>query len=242
MQYVKIDSSNRLNRATTGSGQFVIPSMSQSLEKGVYRLKQAYIPNSNYNVNVTNNRIPFTESGVDKVAVLSPGFYTQFDLLDAIGTSMTAASGSATFSVSESLLPRRITIISSVAFQLNFGTSSSNSAAEIIGFANTDRPSSTVHTAENVSNLAELSSYNIVIRGTRSSFRNTSGNSFTFCIPITDNSLGITIYEPTAHFPQTVEFSSLIQTLDISVVDENSNVIELAADWFMIWEHCGQHY
>ena len=237
MQYVKIDSSNRLNRATTGSGQFYIPSMPQSLEKGLYKLKQVYIPNSSFNITTFNNRIPFFEAGVDKVGVLTPGFYTQSDLIAAIAASMTAASGIGTYTVSLNVIPYRIVIASTVAFQLKFGSDLVNTASGVIGFVNTDTALSTVHTATNVSNLADPLSYNIVIRGASSSFRNVNGNSFSFSIPITDNSFGITMYEPSAHFPQMIEFSSLVQTLDISVVDDKNNVIQLSTDWYMVLEH-----
>jgi hypothetical protein len=212
--------------------------MAQSLEKGQYRLKQAYIPNSSFNINGTNNRIPFFESGANKVAVLTPGFYGESELLDAIAAGMTAASGAATYSVTVSTIPHRIIISSTIAFQLMFGSDQVTTASEVIGFTNANTGFNTVQTANNVSNLAELRSYNIVLHGASSAFRDLNGTSYTFCIPIVDNTLGITMYEPTAHFPQTVEFSSIIQTLEISIRDSKGNIIDLTTDWHLILENC----
>lgn len=204
-------------------------------------MKQVYIPNSNFNITTYNNRIPFFESGVDKVAVLPPGFYTQPDLMSGIAASMTAASGGAIFTVTESALPHRLIITSTVAFQLKFGSDKLNTASEIIGFVNTDTALNTVQTANNVSNLANLRSYNIILHGASSAFRDITGRNYTFCVPITDNSFGITVYEPSVHFPQSVHFNSIVQTLEISLVDEKGNIIQTSTDWHMVIEFCGNY-
>lgn len=232
--YIKIDSAKRLNYTTTSPGQVTIP-LNQRLS-GKYSVKQVFITNSNFNVTTTNNRIPFFENGADKVAVITPGFYNSTaTLLTQVANALTTASGGfSVFTASMIAIPFRIQVSSTHAFNLRFGAFPVNSAAELLGFLGVDNSQSTLQVATNVCNLAMIRSFNINISGCNTGFTDTNGNNFTLSIPIFNNTLSLTLYEPTLQFPQYVEFTSPAKTLNISIVDDNNNTIALCTDWYII--------
>lgn len=231
--YLKIDSVNRTNYATTNAGQFSIP-LQQTIS-GKWSLKQAFVPVSNYNVSPTCNRIPFFENGTAKVAVLTPGYYTSVnDLMKEVALQMTSTSaGFATYTVTQSALPLRITISSTQAFSLQFGTDTVNSAAPILGYLPVNTAPATSQLATNISNLALIRSFNIAINNL-TGFQDTKGASCSFIVPILGNTGSLTIYEPPQWYSQTIEFSHPLNVLNIKVSDDNNNALDLSADWYLI--------
>jgi hypothetical protein len=237
--YIKLDSSKRLNYAATNPGEFILP-LSKPLS-GTYSLKQVVIPLSYFNINATNNIIPFYENATAKTAVLTPGYYSDSDLLVQLASAMTATSaGFQTYTVTRSALPMRITIAGTQNFQLLFGSNTVNSAAEIIGFMPIDTPSATSQLAQNISNLSTLRSFSINLN-MENGFSDSIGNASTFVIPILGVSGAINIYEPPLHFQQRVTCNSSTSNLRIKVTDDNANALGLCSDWYMILQkehHC----
>lgn len=230
--YLKIDSVNRTNYTTTNAGEFTIPL--QKTISGRWSLKQAFVPVSNFNVSPTCNRIPFFESGTAKVAVLTPGYYTSVnDLMKEVALQMTATSGVSTFTVTQSALPLRITISSTQAFSLQFGSDSSNSAAPILGYLPANTAPATSQLATNISNLALVRSFNIAINNL-TGFQDTKGASCSFIVPILGNTGSMTIYEPPQWYQQTIEFAHPLNVLNIKVSDDNNNALDLSTDWYLI--------
>jgi hypothetical protein len=231
-RYLKIDSAMRMNPLTTSPGQFTV--QLQSSITGRWALKQAYAIASNYNISDTNNVIAFYENAVLKTATLTSGYYNVNQLLAELASQLTAASGGyATYTVTQSLLPQRITIASTQNFELRFGSSPDRSAAEILGFPPVDTASATSQLASSAPNLATIRSYNIQVNDT-TGFVDTRGRSSSLVIPILGNSQSLCIYEPTETFPQVLDFHQHVSVLTVKVSDDSGNVLGLTADWYMI--------
>jgi hypothetical protein len=238
MNYIKLDSGKRINRSTTGPGEFILPLLTPL--SGAYLLKQIVIPLSFFNVNQTNNLIYFYENGTAKTAELEPGYYDDATLLVQLKDALDYASGGfSTFTITRSQLPLRIMLSSTNNFQLTFGSNTVNSAAEILGFSPIDTQSFTFHMAANISNLSTLRSFSISVNN-ENGFSDSIGNACTFVIPILGISNSIQIYEPSLHYQQRITFNSSTTNLIIKVCDDNNATVSLFADWYMILEklHC----
>src|SRR6185437_10578269 len=99
--YLKLDSAQRMNYTTTNAGSFNI--VVQRPLEGSWRLCQAYVPVSQFNVSSTNNVINFEENAVSKTATLTPGYYYSNTLMAETAAKMTAASGGfATYTLTQS--------------------------------------------------------------------------------------------------------------------------------------------
>lgn len=234
--YIKLDSSQRMNYTTTNPGSFTL-TMQRPL-RGCWRLCQAYVPVSQFNVSSTNNVIYFYENNVSKTAVLTPGYYDNNSLLTEVATRLNAASGSfGTYNVSQSSPLLRITIGSTQPFALQFQTYTANSAANILGYLPLDTVLATSQLATNISNLASVRSYNISINN-ESGFLDSKGRMCSFVVPVMSNTGGLAIYEPSRVYPQFITFSQPTATLTIQVADDNGIPIALSCDWFMILGKC----
>jgi hypothetical protein len=234
--FLKLDSSHRINYASTNAGSFNIKL--QRPMQGYYKLCSAYMPVTSYNISSTNNRIPFYENGAAKVAVLTPGYYASSDLIAQVATQMTAASsGFATYSATQSALPLRITVTSTQLFMFQFGSVPLNSCAAVLGYLPVDTPSATSQTATNMYNLATIRSFNIQLNS-ETQFTDVNGRGCTFVVPILGNSGSVSVYEPTKAFPQTVFFTSPTSQLTIQVSDDNGIPLNFSADFYLILKKC----
>ena len=231
--YLKLDSSHRLNYSTTNAGSFSIQ-LKQAL-LGRYNLCSVYIPATNFNISTTNNKIPFIENGISKVATLTPGYYATSDLLVAVAAQMTTTSGGyATYTCVQSALPMRITVTSTQLFSFSFGSVPLNSAAIILGFLPTDSTAAaTSQVAPNMCNLATVRSFNIQMNS-ECKFSDVRGVSCAFLIPILGNTGSVSVYEPTDVFPQTICFTQPVSTLNITVSDDNGIPLNLSNEWYMV--------
>ena len=239
MNYIKLDSSKRINYSSTNPGEFTL--LLQTPLSGTYSLKQAAIGLSYFNINSTNNLVYFYENATAKTAVLTPGFYSDADLLVQLASALTTASTSfQTYTVTRSSLPMRITISGTQNFQLLFGSNTVNSASEVIGFLPLDTPSATSQVAQNISNLSTLRSFSINLNN-ENGFSDSAGSASTFVIPILGVSGAIMMYEPSLHYPQRVTFNSSTTTLRVKIADDNAKTVNLSTDWYFILEkelHC----
>jgi len=234
--YLKIDSAKRVNYATTTPAQFLVP-LQQAIE-GCYRLKQVAVPITAFNVSSENGTIPFFENGSAKTCVLTPGYYTAKDLIDALAAGLTTASGGfATYTAERSDIPHRLTITSTQLFQLQFGSRSTKNAAEVLGFVPIDTAFGLTQTASNGINLATVRNYNIIVNN-ETSLIDSTGRGCSFLVPLFGNANSMCLYEPTLHFPQHLTFNKPTSLLGISVVDDDGAVLGLSSDWHFILEKC----
>lgn len=238
-QYLKIDSADRINPATTTPANFTISG--NVIMEGCYALKAIYYPATFFNINTDlNNKIYFTEAGNAKVATIAAGFYSGFGaFLLAVKAAMDTASAAVnTFTVTQSALTGFITIVAStVPFQLTFGANQSSAASEVLGFVQADTVSAMSLTGVSYPNLSTVRSLNLNINNIGGVSDMLNSSNCTICVPILQNQPGgIGYWEPSENFPQVFKFDSPTKVLRISVLDDRQKVVPLQSEWHMIVE------
>jgi hypothetical protein len=235
--HLRIDSSDRDNRGSSTPGNFIINSQEQF--RGKWRLMSIYFPISAYNVNANfNNRIYFNEGGVSKIATITPGYYSLDDaFLTAIKSALdTASAGVNTFTVAQASTTGLISITAStVPFSTAFGNGASYSAAELLGFTQSNSDSNLVQSGTLYPNLATLRTINVTINEIYTYMTTKNQNYSTFMVPVNSDSPGVVYWEPTEHFPQEFDFPTGTTTLRIRVTDDNGQIINQQSEWHMVW-------
>ena len=222
---LKLDSSNRY----TGSVHDFRLKFADSIQ-GQFQLKSAYMPNSAYNVNSTNNLIYLYQSA-NFTATITPGYYSSNSFATAIQTALNAVSSG--YSVTYSSITGFITITNVAAFHFRFATNTINSAASLMGFSG-DGIDATSQTGW--VNLSGYRSYNIQIEDCQSVMNTVTGHSWSMVIPLTVNTGDIAIYEPQYGSPFTIRSTKQIR---VQVLDDLGNSIPLRSDFYLLLEQLG---
>jgi hypothetical protein len=231
MSLIKISSASR----TSGTSSNFQLNLGTSKLDGKYKLKSAYIPNSAYNITSSNNTFYFTSGGTADTATIAVGYYNSGTLTSALQTAMDAVSSG--FTVTYNTIQGTVTIANATAFVLN-NSITTNSLAPVLGFTATDTSSSTSVTSTGILNLSPITSFNINISDQNGIIlvNTNSSNATTFVIPIVQDTSFVCYYEPTDGFDQVVTFAQTMLHLNIAVTDDQSNVLPLLADWYIIIE------
>lgn len=233
IQYIKLDTSERINPLTTTPSQCKIHSSSYTFE-GTYALAYAYIPVTFYNVNASNNLFYFTDTDA-RVATITVGFYDSVSVLVALAAAMNTASTSTIYAVSSrNSATKCVTIASSSNnFVLNL-SNTVNSIASLLGFTSLyDTMSSMGVISDTMANLAQVKSFNMNINGLSSVISLSGQSAYSFILPITVATPSILIHEPST-FIQTITFERPTRDILLTMYDDNHNVIQLQEDFFIV--------
>jgi len=232
---------NSQNRQSGSSNNFTI-AFNHTISAEMISLSDVIIPNTIYTISAAqqNNTIYFND-GSNHTAIIPDGYYSLTNLLTQIGSSMTTASGTYTYTASYTASTYRITISSTGSFSLTFGTNTSSSAAYTLGFSNTNTSSASSQTGTNAVNLITPMIYITIkqIGGAVTILPN--GMSSTFVVPVTTTPT-YSIFQPkNANFEQVYLFEGgqKWSFFDIQLFDVNGNALSLnGADWQLILEYC----
>ena len=232
-QYIKLDSAQRLNFNTTTASQFILRA-NNVVFSGRYNLKSIFIPITFYNVNVYNNQVFFTDNSGSHIAYITPGIYSTPTFMTALGNAMTSIGSGSVYTVIKDPVTCCINIISSSsAFSFTFGTNQLNSSAIMMGYNSVDTPMSFSQQSQGMINLSQIRSFNISINNINR-VSNLNGIGYTFVIPVTNNIPSLMLYEPPPNYEQFICFDSPTQTLNISIYDDNHNLLQCFSDFYMI--------
>jgi hypothetical protein len=235
----KISSSKR----NTGSINDYTIQFSSPLPEGLYKLKQAVIPNSIFVVNNTNNKIYFEENGGSILtATLTTGDYTPSTLITQISNSMTAISASSglarTYTATFSSVTNLFTItVSSSSFKMLMATYTTNSASIITGFNVDDTSFASSQVSDSVVNFTNnIYSFNLNIQSQSviNYLVDNSGVSYSFSVPVTTSYGNICVYEPTVNY--YIKLDSPTRVLKVQVRDDSNVLVPLNSDYYFILE------
>lgn len=230
MQYLKINSADRLNPTTTTPALFTI-NANQPITG--LRLKDIYLPATAFNVASTNNTIYFTDTA-PRIAVITPGYYTNATLFTAISAAMTVASGVSTYTAQIISLTQNLLVSSTGTFQFTF-SQTTNSMAEILGFSAVDTGVSTAQSGFSPLNLSTTLCYNIDINHSIGTITTTT-TSTSFVIPALQASVPSEFYfQVPLQMPQGIEFQAT-KTLVIGIYDDQHRILNLTSNWYMTCE------
>lgn len=239
---VAIDSADRLD-PTSDSGSFQVRLGTLLKNVRSVTLKDLSIPNTLYNINSSNNQIPFVVDEVTYTATLAPGNYTMNSLAVEVGQAMSLAALAiaATFTCTVSANTFKTTIaINSGEFALLF--SSPRTPWKELGFANADTEAAESLTGPFVMQLGLPGYLFVSVREFNAGdnyIGTINGNTASFYVPVTANGGDITFYSQ-RDFSQTLCFQpeiGALQMLTISLRDRLGNPVSLnGSDWRMLME------
>ena len=198
-------------------------------------LHTATIPYSFYNVRKgVNDKVYYTIGGGDLSFDLEPGNYSATGLASFIKTKLELNAGlSATIAYTRETLKLTFTITGVPSFYFKFGTFTTNTASELLGFRNIDTEIPIGVATKSVKaidlNDAIHGLYirqNIATRGTLDNELGTFSNILAR-LPITTNAGGIIFYDPSMSDHETLVNPHYIQSIGIKLTDDRNRAIDL---------------
>lgn len=224
------------DRVSGNSGDFKLKT-ENPIEPGLYRLQNAIIPNTIYNITAGyNDKFYFREgASTYRTATMPEGFYTSSNIAAAVQTQMNAVSSG--YTVTLSTLTNRLTIANASSFTINSTSDGSlpNSCAPLLGFGTSASSSGTSITAGACINLAFPLSLLVEINqiATVRTMKNVPVYG-TFLIPLKENSNDIVVFSNNADYESflridsnTVNFDVKLRYLDGTLLSLNGADFEL---------------
>ena len=232
--------------SSTNSSNFQI-NLTDKVE-GLYEVLYVVMYNSFYNVvaNV-NDTIYFNENSTNKSCTISPGYYSTSgsnSILTALASAMTTASGGYnTYTATIGAANQLITVAAGNNFSFTFGTNTSRSLAQTLGFTNTNTTAATSSTAVNLPNLGGINSVAIYIpQSTATNFECSSGSFGNVLVPM-DVAFENRKFYIEYDFKQKVLFAKNCQTINIILRDTSGNNVSLNnTEWEMAIRKCKREY
>ena len=219
-----ISSKDRTGGLSTSSTAFSV-NLPITIKAKKLSLLELVLPNSIYNVDSSNNVLPFND-GTNNINVsITPGAYSINNLVTQIQTQLNTSSSG--FSVSYNSNAMTVTISRSSNFYLRFGSVAGN-ISYLIGFSNTNTTSNTSFTGTNVIILnSPMSVYlrlNDYINGYTS-----NGLQYTFRQTISLNPGNIIVDEKINLKPYSIELENerSFQTLNVSLFKSDGTLLNL---------------
>ena len=234
-EYLDVSSTLRSNRNTTDPSDCIIPS--NMLLRGVYQLRAISLPLTYHNVNSYNNVIYFTDAGGAHTCQMAPGYYSSFVSLAAEVAQVMSAAGAGTVTCSINARTNVLTVINTVPFSFTFGSNTSNSAAQLLGFAG-NSATATVQTGQNTMSLNSTSCYNVMIDDTMMNVTSLNGQRCTFKIPAVFSTPSVMYYQPSQEFPISIDFQAT-KSLHVRILDDQYRPLtNMSLDWYMMLQKC----
>lgn len=231
-----LDSRARENRSTTNTHNFTINVDRLGIVPGVtVRVLDVSIPQTSFSVNNTNNKIYFVENSVELTATLTNGNYNTTTILAELDTQMDAVAAE-TYTWSLDADTQKLTCTqdgASLAFAFQWGTYTTNSAHEVLGFNATDGTASTAaKTADNVYAL-DLPR-GIMVQLDRYQIEAGLQGSGTFTVPWTAPFGDIVTHSFDPEREPTFKILDGARWWNVKLIDFNNNPVDLNnSEWYM---------
>ena len=204
------------------------------IEAGLYKLHHSLFINSFYNINDTNNKIYFQESGGPVItATLQNGYYNNSTIVTNIHTQMEAV-GSHNYTITLSSTTNKLTFVPNTGtVKFLFYTYNQNTAKNILGFIGNSDDLSSV-TGDLPINLTDTLSYNIRLEGNgiQNYIQDSSSNFYSFSVPILSNSLELFHYEGINN--QYVKFENGLSDIRVKILNEDGDSMLIYNDYYFV--------
>jgi len=183
-----------------------------------------------------NDAITFTDGSGAHTFTIPAGAYDIVTFMSTVGTGMTTASGSDTYTLAQSSTTLKITITDATGnFSIVWGSTSAN---YLLGFSTTTISGTTTYTADNMPNLLPFPICYINISEIGPSGFNASipNDKLTFSLPINVNTGQLIEYKENTHYKQSIPLSGItLSTLSVFLMTYNGNGLSLnGSEWTMI--------
>ena len=189
--------------------------------------------NTQYTIDARNNKLYWTDgASVAHTSTIPSGTYTATALATAIETVLnTDDTNGDTYTVTFSTVTGKMTIANGGSnFALTFGTNTTYSIAYVIGFANTNKSSSSSYTGENVVNL-NTKYYTIHCNFVDNCTYQANSVSSSWIVPVNCSWGDLIVYSP--HLAKSFKTNQTeISTMQIFVKDDRGYIVDLnGVDW-----------
>jgi hypothetical protein len=208
--------------------------LTRPIKATTVKLDAVDIPNTIYNVNSSNNVIYFND-GTNRTATVTPGNYTAQTLKTAVDAAFAASGTALTITYSYSSQTMKVTITASGAITLTFGTNTTNSMAQLLGYPSVNSSSSTTQVASYALQLTSLPLL-LTLDFVNNNYFTTGEKYSSFIIPVNAEG-GYTIsYRSAMDFPQSATSTTpfLIQQFTVKLTNFDATFVELnGGEWWM---------
>ena len=233
------------DRSPGSKGQYdFITNFNDSFLHNVKRVlvKAIVCPNTSYNVNEFNNELVYNAGPGDETIIITPGQHSLTDLLDELVTAFAAEAVPQTMTYSVNTRTSRITMTFTNALVLKSGDNGSTMMTLLGGSKDTDTASQVSHLMPLTFDLTGLKKVyigsNTLTTGTSMSSSNKQHKKIFTSIPITVpygsiEKRTLSEYHTSDQITHSVPFN--ISTIDITLYDENLNLVDLnGIDFYMV--------
>ena len=233
--YLVVDSKDRIHQFDS-TNDFLIQ-LNPSLDhiKSI-ELKALFLPLTHYNVSSQNNKVYFTDGVTDYEATLVNGIYDTDSILDAVKVAMEATSYSGTITVTFDAIAHLYQISSSTNISLQFGTYTTNSISELLGYNNVNTALGLTHIANNVCNLSVPEYFFINLSGVNSNVQTTNSETGTFVVFITTNSGGVNYHFENTNYKSSSKWNvHPLQTVRVTLKERGNKIFDInGVNWSML--------
>ena len=195
------------------------------------------VPIIQYNIDSSNNLVYFNDGSSDWVATLSSGAYTYITLPIELKRAMDdVSSQSFDVSYSEITFKLSVTVTSVASFKFTF-SNTSNSAARILGFQNSDTSLAATHTSFFSLNLSLPMYFFVQIPELGTHVKSSSQNDWgTFVLTTSGNSGDILTFNMFSGYQLLESFQhSSLSSVNIRLVNSGGELLDLRGlDWIMV--------
>jgi hypothetical protein len=221
---INLNSENafRLNGSYLSNVVFNTPSLLKREDEIVYSkitVLNCQIPVSFYIINYSNNILSYTVASVPYSITITVGNYTGNNLITELQTKFNANGHSMTITLNSL---NGILTFSNSSFNFTFLVSSS--CYSVLGFVDDLTSSSFSLTLTYPLNLLGQKKIKIVSKNLATKNYDSGVGSVLASIPITNSSFGLILWENTTGFSNILQ-PNVINTIDISLLDENNNYL-----------------
>lgn len=232
-----IDSRDRVNPLTSNTNDcrlYVKPAIKDFTK---VELLSFSMPVTQYNVDSTNNQIYFDVGGSDYTASITEGSYTICTITAELKRVMDLAS-SENFDIwYDEALFRLVFTIGTGTFSFTWGTNTSNTAAGLLGFLNSDSTPAQTITSDHAINLSLPLYFYVDIPQFGIHCRSTNENDYaTFVVSSLQNSAGINVFNMFSNY-QLLERSgnTTLNAIDVRIKERGNKLVDLQnSEWAML--------
>lgn len=233
-----IDSRDRINPEITNTNDcrlYIKPSVGGFTK---VELLSFSLPLTQYNIDSTNNQVYFTVGGTDYTATITPSSYTICTLTAELKRIMDLES-SESFDVwyDSGLFRLVFTISSAASFSFTWGTNTSNTAATILGFFNSNSSTGVTITSTNAINLSLPLYFYVDIPQIGIHCRSTNENDYaTFIVASQGNSSSVNVFNMFSSYQLLEQFGhTSLNAIDVRIKERGNKLVDLQnSEWQMV--------
>lgn len=230
---IQINSKDRISPNTTTASDFSVNLGADHRITSVkaVSVKEVQFVNSFYNINQSNNKLYYTQGGIEDFIEVSPGQYN----LEQITTALISSFGgkSITFSLTQNDLTTKLSFTTDVAVGFNKAllNGSKNPMSRALGISNTVTIENSSYTCDSLPDLSGVKSVYVISKQLSSASFISSGRlgSVLDVVPVNVEFGSVVLHSGegnTDNHVYSTELHNNLSVIDIELRDEDNNLLD----------------